>query len=331
MPAVPAKVYGAKRYVAMKEGATSAAPASERVRYWESYTASELVGLRCTSYADSGLEARQRNCNLGAFRIADIVGNEHVVERSMPHVLSHPKHSLFASLLLEGEAFFFQSGRCTMVHSGDLIVYNTVKPYLFGFTKPMRQLMVDISAQDLFESAGIQANESMIKVDGHLRAGRMLTQPVRESLLEFLADPLEEKVASLAEDVLARLRLICHSRSHEKLSGEEINALRLLKAEKFIADHASDSQLDAETVAKHLAVSLRHLNRIFEVHDCSVTQWIWRSRLELARRQLADPAMGARSISNIALGCGFSTQSHFAREFKAVYGLTPSQHRDSAD
>lgn len=330
MPAVPAKLNGPKRYVAMREGATALAPASERVRYWESYTASELVGLRCTSYADTGLEARQKNCNLGVFRIADITGNEHVVERSAPHLLSHPKHSLFACLLLEGEAFFFQSGRCTMVHSGDLIVYNTVKPYLYGFTKPMRQLMVDISPQDLFESAGIQANESMIKVDGHLRAGKMLTQPVRESLLAFLQDPLEEKVPSLAEDIRARLRLICHSQSHEKLSGEEINALRLLKAEKFISEHASDPQLDAEAVARHLAVSLRHLNRIFEVHECSVTQWIWRSRLELAHRQLADPAWKANSISEIALGCGFSTQSHFAREFKALYGLTPSQHRDAA-
>ena len=171
-----AKVTESKQYVSMNEGATALAPADERLRYWEDYTASELVGIRCTSYAESGLDARQRNFDLGAFRIADIVGNEHVVERSMPQVRRHPKHSLLACLLMEGEAFFFQSGRCTMVHSGDLIVYNSVKPYLFGFTRPMRLLMVDISPSDLFESAGAPVNESMIKVDGHLRAGKMLTQ-----------------------------------------------------------------------------------------------------------------------------------------------------------
>lgn len=322
-----AKVTESKQYVSMKEGATALAPAHERLRYWEDYTASELVGIRCTSYAETGLDARQRNFDLGAFRIADIVGNEHVVERSMPQVQRHPKHSLLACWLLEGEAFFFQSGRCTMVHSGDLIVYNTVKPYLYGFTQPMRMLMVDIKPTDLFESAGVQANESMIKVDGHLRAGKMLTQPVRETLLGFVADPLSEKAPLVTEDVCARLRLICQSQSHEKLSGEEVSALRLLKAEQFIAEHICDPLLDAEAVAKHVATSVRHLNRVFEVHQCSVTQWIWRERLEMAYRQLVTPAMATRSISEIALGCGFSTQSHFAREFKGHYGLTPSQHR----
>ncbi|MDZ4129015.1 MAG: AraC family transcriptional regulator [Hydrogenophaga sp.] len=214
-----------------------------------------------------------------------------------------------------------------MVHSGDLIVYNSVKPYLFGFTRPMRLLMVDISPSDLFESASALANESLIKVDGHLRAGKMLTQPVRETLLGFLADPLSEKAPSVADDVCARLRLICQSQSHEKLSGEEVAALRLLKAEQFIAEHIADPLLDAKVVAKHVAMSVRHLNRVFEVHQCSVTQWIWRERLEMAHRQLVDPALMTRSISEIALGCGFSTQSHFAREFKSHYGLTPSQHR----
>lgn len=322
-----AKVTESPRYVSMNEGATAFAPAHERLRYWESYTASELVGIRCTSYADAGLEARQRNFDLGAFRIADIVGNEHVVERSMSQLRNHPKHSLFACWLLEGEAFFFQSGRCTMVHSGDLIVYNTVKPYLYGFTQPMRMLMVDIKPTDLFESTGIQAIESMIKVDGHLRAGKMLTRPVRETLLRFLAEPLSEKAPSVADEVCARLRLICQSQSHEKLSGEEVSALRLLKAEQFIAEHIADPLLDAEIVAKHVAMSVRHLNRVFEVHQCSVTQWIWRERLEMAHRQLVDPALVNRSISEIALGCGFATQSHFAREFKSHYGLTPSQHR----
>lgn len=316
-----------KRYVTMKEGATELAPAQERLRYWEEYTASELVGIRCTSYAEEGLNARQRNFDLGAFRIADIVANAHVVERSMPHVRLHPKHSLFMCLLLEGEAFFFQSGRCTMVQSGDLIVYDTVKPYLYGFTRPMRLLMVDINPTALFENAGVDENQPLIKVDGHLRAGKLLTHPVREKILGFLADPLSEKVPSLADEVCARLRLICQSESHERLSSEEVAALRLLRAEQFIAEHIADPLLDAEVVAKHVSMSVRHLNRVFETHDCSVTQWIWRQRLEMAYRQLVEPAYMSRSISEIALGCGFSTQSHFAREFKSRYGLTPSQHR----
>ena len=318
---------GKGRCVPFREGATEFAPARERLRYWESYTASELVGLRCSSYAEEGLNARQRNFDLGALRIADIVGNEHVVERTMPIVRRHPKNSLFACLLLEGEAFFYQSGRCDLVHSGDLIIYSTAKPYLYGFTRPMRQLMIDIKADELFESGDGISPASLLKIDGSLRAGQLLTLPLRDRILGFIDNPLADIAPSLHEEIRARLRMLLRPTAHDTLRGDDASALRLLKAERFIAEHLADRELDAEAVANHVAMSLRNLNRVFEQHECSVTQWIWQERLALAHRQLADPAHSSRSIGDIALGCGFSTQAHFAREFKQRHGLTPTQHR----
>lgn len=101
-----------------------------------------------------------------------------------------------------------------------------------------------------------------------------------------------------------------------------------LRAERFIAEHLTDPELNAEAVASHMAMSLRNLSRVFEKHNCSLTKWIWQERLALTRRQLADPT-GARSIGDIAMGCGFSTQAHFSREFKQRYGITPTQHRET--
>lgn len=315
------------RCVPFREGATEFAPARQRLRYWESYTTSELVGLRCSTYAEEGLNARQRNFDLGALRIADIVGNEHVVERTMPIVRRHPKHALFACLLLEGEAFFYQSGRCTLVHSGDLILYGTEKPYLYGFTRPMRQLMIDIKADELFDSGDEVSQASLLRIDGGLRAGQLLIQPLRERILGFIDHPLSTSAAPLHEELRASLRLLLRPRGHANSRGDDATALRLLRAERFIAEHLADRELDAEAVARHMAMSLRNLNRVFEQHACSVTQWIWQERLALAHRQLADRAHASRAIGDIALGCGFSTQAHFAREFKQRYQLTPTQHR----
>lgn len=313
--------------VPFKEATTASAPARERLRYWEAYSASELVGLRCSTYAEEGLQARQRNFDLGALRIADIVGNEHVIERNMPIVRRLPKDSLFACLLLEGEAFFYQSGRCELVHSGDLIVYNTAKPYLYGFTRPMRQLMVDVTADELFGSGRGISQLPALRIDGSLRAGRMLIQPLQERILEFIDRPLADAVPALHEEVSARLRMLLQPALSEAPRGADISGLRLLKAERFISDHLAEQELDAEAVASHVAMSVRNLNRLFEKHDCSVTQWIWQERIKLAYRQLLDPAHGSRSIGEIALGCGFSTHAHFAREFKSRYGLTPTQVR----
>jgi len=317
------------RLVPFKEGATAFVPARERLRYWESYTRSELIGLRCSAYADEGLHARQRNFDLGALRIADIVGNEHVVERTMPIVRRHPKHSLFACLLLEGEAFFYQSGRCTLVHSGDLILYSTEKPYLYGFTRPMRQLMIDIKADEVFDSGDAISPASLLKIDGSLRAGQLFVQPLRDRILGFIDDPRSALAPAVHHEVRARLQLLLRPRGHDTPHGDDVMALRLLRAERFIAEHLAERELDAEAVANHMAMSLRNLNRVFERHACSVTQWIWQERLALAHRQLADFSHSARSIGDIALGCGFSTQAHFAREFKQRYGSTPTQHRQA--
>jgi len=317
-------------HVPFKEGATEFAPARERLRYWESYNASELIGLRCSTYAEEGLNARQRNFDLGALRIADIVGNEHVVERTMPIVRRHPKHSLFACMLLEGEAFFYQSGCCTLVHSGDLVVYGTETPYLYGFTRPMRQLMIDVNADELFESSDGISQASLLKIDGRLRAGQMLIQPLRDRILGFIDNPLSASAPSLHEELSARLRLLLRPKGHDTARGEDVTPLRLLKAERFIAEHLAERELDAEAVANHMAMSLRNLNRVFEKHQCSVTQWIWQERLASAHRQLADLKQSSQSIGDIALGCGFSTQAHFAREFKQRYQLTPTQYREAS-
>ena len=316
--------------VPFKEGATEFAPARERLRYWESYTASELVGLRCSTYAEEGLNARQRNFDLGALRIADIVGNEHVVERTLPIVRRQPKNSLFACLLLEGEAFFYQSGRCDLVHRGDLIIYSTAKPYLYGFTRPMRQLMIDVKADELFESGEDISRASLLKIDGSLRAGQLLTQPLRDKIIGFIDNPLAETAPALHEEIRARLRMLLRPSAHDAPRGDDVNALRLLRAERFIAEHLGSRELDAEAVASHVAMSLRNLNRMFEKYERSVTQWIWQERLALAQRKLADAAHASRPIGDIALDCGFSTQAHFAREFKQRYGVTPTQYREDS-
>ena len=158
----------------------------------------------------------------------------------------------------------------------------------------------------------------------------MLIRPLQDQILEFIGNPLADVATSLNEEILARLRLLLVRPSkHDTPCSDDVNSLRLLRAERFIAEHLADAELDAEAVANHMAMSLRNLNRVFIQHDCSVTQWIWQERLALAHRQLADTARSSKPIGDIALGCGFSTQAHFAREFKQRYGITPTQHRQA--
>ena len=112
---------------------TGSLPASERLAYWEHYNASALVGLTCQTFAEEGLLAREINLDLDHYRVADIAGNSHVIERSERLVRSHPKASAFVSLLTHGEGHFHQGQQWLHMGAGDVIVYDTDRPYLFGF------------------------------------------------------------------------------------------------------------------------------------------------------------------------------------------------------
>lgn len=91
-----------------------------------------------------------------------------------------------------------------------------------------------------------------------------------------------------------------------------------------------DGRGETGAVARHVCLSVRHLNRLFAVDQSTVTQWIWDRRLERAHRLLADPVWRGRTVADVADHCGFSTPAHFTSAFKARYRLTPSQHRVAA-
>ena len=308
------------------EVSTDSVPETQRLAFWEAHHAASVVGLRCSAFSTQGLQAQERNLDLGRVRLADIRGNEHVIERSATLVRSHPKDSIFLCLLMEGDAFFYQSGTCVQLHAGDAILYQTGLPYLYGFTANMRQVLMDLDADDLVKRHGVARPTAPLKLDARLGAGRNYTHALHDTVSGFLDHPTEldaPRVSRLIEGMVCSLLTDGPDRSGHHESTE----LRRLRAERFIDDHLDDPGLDAHMVARHLHMSNRHLNRVFEAGDCTVTQWIWRARLERARQSLSDPALVRHAIGDIALQWGFSTQAHFARCFRAAYGLTPSDHR----
>jgi AraC family transcriptional regulator len=84
------------------------------------------------------------------------------------------------------------------------------------------------------------------------------------------------------------------------------------------------------TVADLAAVacmSPAHFARSFKATSGrSPHQFVSQMRLELAKRMLADRN---RSVSDIALSTGYSSQSNFSRAFRDATGMTPSAYRAS--
>jgi AraC-like DNA-binding protein len=74
-------------------------------------------------------------------------------------------------------------------------------------------------------------------------------------------------------------------------------------------------------------ISLRQLYKTCAAVDLSLEQWIINERLHHVRHDLAQPDRQHQPIATIARGWGFRDPTHFARRFKARYGMTPTQWR----
>jgi AraC-like DNA-binding protein len=92
-------------------------------------------------------------------------------------------------------------------------------------------------------------------------------------------------------------------------------------------DQLTDPLLNPRRIAQAHCISVRHLHKLCHRAGFSPEQWIISQRLERARAELARPDHRKPSISTIATRCGFRDPAHFARRFRAAYGMTPTEWR----
>ncbi len=311
----------------ISSAATEDVAPAERVEFWEDYNRKVLVGLSCRSYSDQGLRATETNIRLRDVLLADIAGNAHVVERSPAMARSSPKDSVFATLLIDGAGAFLHRNGCVPVAAGDLVIYETRQPYLFGFSSSMRQILVDIPREAFVEacsSRGVPEPMLFGRESAH-EAG--LLSSLRALLAGLVAlpggdrDPEETQRALL--DLLGLLIV-------ERCGGSTSATAHLIAAKEHIERRLHDPRLDAAEVAGVLGISVRHLARAFETAGTTPTRHILERRLQRANAQLTAPRAEETRIADVAYRWGFSSQAHFARAFHHRFGRTPSEARSGA-
>ncbi|MCG7522360.1 GlxA family transcriptional regulator [Ruegeria sp. Ofav3-42] len=83
--------------------------------------------------------------------------------------------------------------------------------------------------------------------------------------------------------------------------------------------------LPLETLAARIGISLRQLERLFQMNlGRGPKQFYLECRLQLARSLLRQTAL---PVIEVALACGFSTSSYLAKRYSRQFGRTPLQER----
>jgi len=222
-----------------------------------------------------------------------------------------------------------QRNRQRVVAPGELMVVDLSDPYDFSWSGdgaagclqiPYDQLGLPL---DVVRRAAFEVSASPLNpmVTSHI--AELAAAPAA-----ITADPASAAVAAAGID-LARALLVSAARSGRY--GREVFAETLLtRVRAFVRLHLTDPGLTPARIAAAHGISRRQLYKLCAEADFSLEQWIITERLQRVRHDLIRPDRRHVPISVIALGWGFRDPTHFARRFRARYGMTPSRWRSSA-
>jgi AraC family transcriptional activator of tynA and feaB len=95
-----------------------------------------------------------------------------------------------------------------------------------------------------------------------------------------------------------------------------------VRAQAFIREHLRDPDLCIDQISASLGCTKRYLHMLFSERGMTVSDYIWRARLQHCRQELE--AHAGKTITDIAFSWGFSSSSHFSRVFRKCFGVSPS-------
>ncbi|WP_416982503.1 helix-turn-helix domain-containing protein [Streptomyces sp. T028] len=175
-------------------------------------------------------------------------------------------------------------------------------------------------------------------------ARRIVRTPVtRASRLGTLLSPLLSDLARTAAEARPQVG--------EMLAWNAVNLLSTLATEQlgertpnpastrspvlarileYVELQLTDPDLSPEVIARAHHVSVRYLHKLFKDEGTTVGRWILRRRLDECRRDLMRHGRGSRTIAAVAARWGFLSATHFSRVFRAAYGMSPREWRDTA-
>lgn len=143
------------------------------------------------------------------------------------------------------------------------------------------------------------------------------------------ADDLNDAAAtSLGTSTLALTRALLASTAGDDVGREALEDVLLMRVKAYVSQHLGDTDLDASRIAAEHHVSVRQLYKVCARSDLHLEQWIIRERLGRAHEELARASTADVSVAGVAHRWGFKSVSHFARRFRAAYGMSPREWLD---
>lgn len=301
----------------------------DRLPYWVEAVCDTYVQLDCDTPDRVGpFHGEIAFDQLSTLGLSRVTATSQWVRRTPGKIAQATEDYFLVSIQTAGHGLLIQDGRTAELHPGDFALYDSTRPYELVFRDDFQQYVLQMPGSALRSRLRNTEKLTAQKVCGTRGAGHLMISMIKSLAADI--DTLEAgSIAAVAESVENILVAgLCSLPDATEPTVSDLTAFHRDRIKAYAAGRLRDPCLSVNEIAAHLRISQSTVHRAFADAPCSLNAWIWAQRLEGARRDICDPALINRSISEIAFGWGFNDAAHFSRAFRARFGCSPRELRE---
>jgi AraC-like DNA-binding protein len=296
---------------------------------WHDVLDAQEANLDLQRVDDEPFMARVESSTVGALNILRMSQSALRTEFKKFGAWRHGREGMVtAAFKLSGTSSSLQDGREAVLSPGDLYILDK-RPGVLTTSAGSQAISMDIPREYFERVLGPTQLYTALPARAEL-ASTSLARTFYRELIRVgpgLSPASADRMASIGVDlIVASIAEQMAKEVPRPLHGTVV----VQRAKAFVEANLADPTLDPPKLAAAVGVSLRRLQELFQERGQHISDWIWQRRLEAAAKRLADPGYVHLPIGTLAYGCGFASQAHFSRRFKACFGTAPTEYRHAA-
>ena len=322
---------GYKRHAMPSVLSTADVQPRQRLAYWSDVVCNTYVQIECEAPAEATtIEGSVAHAQVATLGLSLVTAAAQCVHRTPQKISQSSEDFFLVSIQTAGRGIVEQDGREAHLAPGDFALYDSTRPFTLRFDQSFQQYALMLRGSLLRSELPSTERLTASAVSGQRGAGHLLINMVR-TLAESIDTLAPESAAAVADSV--RQILIAGLSTLPAAKQAPLSTLRAYHLERIKAcarARLHDPTLTVASIAAELKMSSSTLHRAWGLEGCSIADWIWAQRLDGAYRDLCDPSLLGRSVSEIAFSWGFNDAAHFSRSFRLRFGYAPRDVRSGA-
>lgn len=305
----------------------SAVPERERFGYFQAVVDNVFCPMQVQPRGAAGETFRGsvEATDLGCVRLARVATSACAVQRRAGDVAKLSDAPYLVKFQLRGESLWSQRNREVHLRPGDFVIASMAEPYSLRFQDEYEMPVLALTPRTMRALTPDPDQFLGLLMDGEDADCGLLSSFIGQVITRMgrLREPMISKVEANILDLLGGVL-------SARAAGAAASApQQLAQMKAYVDQHLHDRRLGPGMLAAAFNVSTRHVHSLFESEPMSVGRYVRSLRLQASRRMLREQRH--RSLTDIALDCGFYDLSHLSRCFREEFGQTPREFRELLD